>query len=96
MHEDTATWVVHTWIGKVQTFVLKIFCLNNFCSNQFVSKVSESIKKVLSLKISRQNNSNKGFTKELDKDESYLKKLSAKHPKNILFGQTNVKHYLLM
>ena len=30
------------------------------------------------------------LTKELDKDESCLKKLRAKHPKNILFGHLNI------
>ena len=40
--------------------------------------------------ISRQNNSNSDLTKELDKDESCLKKLRAKHPKNIPFGHLNI------
>ena len=36
--------------------------------------------------VSRLNNNNSDLTKELDKDESCLKKLRPKHPKNILFG----------
>ena len=40
--------------------------------------------------ISWRNNSNNDLTKELNKDESCLKKLRAKHPKNILFGHLNI------
>ena len=40
--------------------------------------------------ISRQNNSNSDLTREFYEDESYLKKLRTKHPKNILFGYVNI------
>ena len=40
--------------------------------------------------ISRPKTSNSDLTKELNKEESYLKKLRAKHAKNILFGHLNI------
>ena len=68
-----------------------LFYLNKFCSNWLVSKVSENSEKSAQFElISRQNNNNSDLTKELDKDESCLKKLRAKHPKNILFGHLNI------
>ena len=74
MHKDTATWVVYTGIGKVETFLLKIFYLNKFCSNCLVSEVSENSKKSAQFElISRQNNKTSNLRKQLDKDESCLK-----------------------
>ena len=91
MHEDTETLVVYILTGKVQTFLLKIIHLNKFCSNCLVSKVSENSKKSVQFElISRQNNNNRDLTKELDKDESCLKKLRVKHPKNIIFGYLDI------
>ena len=87
MHEDTETWVVYILTGEVQTFLLKVIHLNKFCSNCLVSTVSENSKKSVQFElIFRQNNNNSDLTKELDKDESCLKKHRAKHPKNIIFG----------
>ena len=55
------------------------FYLNKFCSNLLISKVSENSKKSAQFElIFRQKNSNSDLTKELDKDESCLKKIRSK------------------
>ena len=46
-----------------------------------------ALKKIVQFElIFKRNNNNSDLTKELDKGESCLKKLRAKHSKNILFG----------
>ena len=83
--------MVNILIGKVQTFLLKIIHLNKFCSNCIVSTASEKSKKSVQFElISRQNNNNSDLKKELDKDESCLKRLRGKHPKNIIFGYLDI------
>ena len=102
MHEDSNMSDLHlncwnmsdlhlNWEGINILIANILFYLNKFCSNGLVTKVSENSKESAQFEfISRRNNSNIDLTKELDKSESCLKKLRAKHPKNILFGHLNM------
>ena len=79
------------WDGTNILIENVLFYLNRFCSIWLVTKVSENSKKSAQFElISRQNNSNIDLTKEFDKGDSCLRKLRAKHPKNILFGHLNM------
>ena len=81
------------WTNKSVCYVIKDILIENIFIflKQVSFKVSEnSIKSAQFELISRRNNSNSDLTEELDKGESCLKKLRAKHPKNILFGHLNI------
>ena len=61
MHEESATWVVHCWMEKVETILLKIFYFIqiSFVQNCLASKVNKNSKKSAQFElISRENNRN--------------------------------------